>query len=101
MKDSSPSTAAQRGPFLSDTAILVALAFCLALLHIFTNDQYGFHRDELATLDDARHLAWGYVAYPPVTRFWDGFRWRFSEHRSVEHASSPRWPKPRASFWPA
>lgn len=69
MKDSSPSTAAQRGPFLSDTAILVALAFCLALLHIFTNDQYGFHRDELATLDDARHLAWGYVAYPPVTPF--------------------------------
>ena len=31
--------------------------------------QYGFHRDELATLDDARHLAWGYVAYPPLTPF--------------------------------
>ena len=31
--------------------------------------RYGFHRDELATLDDARHLAWGYVAYPPVTPF--------------------------------
>ncbi len=34
-----------------------------------TNHRYGFHRDELATLDDARHLAWGYVAYPPVTPF--------------------------------
>ena len=34
-----------------------------------TGGRYGFHRDELATLDDARHLAWGYVAYPPVTPF--------------------------------
>jgi 4-amino-4-deoxy-L-arabinose transferase-like glycosyltransferase len=31
--------------------------------------RYGFHRDELATLDDARHLAWGYIAYPPITPF--------------------------------
>ena len=37
--------------------------------HVLTAGQYGFHRDELATLDDARHLAWGYVAYPPVTPF--------------------------------
>src|SRR5262249_11378666 len=28
---------------------------------------YGFHRDELQTLDDARHLDWGFVAYPPLT----------------------------------
>jgi hypothetical protein len=34
-----------------------------------TNGQYGFHRDELATLDDARSLEWGYVAYPPFTPF--------------------------------
>jgi len=33
------------------------------------NRQYGFHRDELAVIDDARHLAWGYVAYPPITPF--------------------------------
>jgi 4-amino-4-deoxy-L-arabinose transferase-like glycosyltransferase len=36
---------------------------------IHTNGRYGFHRDELATLDDASSLAWGYVAYPPVTPF--------------------------------
>jgi hypothetical protein len=36
-------------------------------LHTPTNGQYGFHRDELATLDDARRLGWGYVAYPPIT----------------------------------
>jgi 4-amino-4-deoxy-L-arabinose transferase-like glycosyltransferase len=48
---------------------LMSIAFAVLLLHIFTNGQYGFHRDELATLDDARYLAWGYVAYPPVTPF--------------------------------
>jgi hypothetical protein len=49
--------------------ILLVLALTKILLHTLTNGQYGFHRDELATLDDARHLAWGYVAYPPVTPF--------------------------------
>ena len=38
-------------------------------LQTYVNRGYGFHRDELATLDDARHLAWGYVAYPPLTPF--------------------------------
>ncbi len=48
---------------------LLVLAALRLLLHTLTNGQYGFHRDELATLDDARHLAWGYVAYPPLTPF--------------------------------
>src|SRR5579872_2499165 len=39
------------------------------LFHLWSNGVTGFHRDELATLDDARHLAWGYVAYPPLTPF--------------------------------
>jgi 4-amino-4-deoxy-L-arabinose transferase-like glycosyltransferase len=50
-----------------DLVILLLLALARVLLHTLTNGQYGFHRDELATLDDARHLAWGYVAYPPLT----------------------------------
>ena len=29
--------------------------------------RYGFHRDELQFLSDARHLDWGFVAYPPFT----------------------------------
>ena len=53
----------------SDLGILILLALAGVLLHTLTNGQYGFHRDELATLDDARYLAWGYVAYPPVTPF--------------------------------
>ena len=51
----------------ADLAVLLLLALARVLLHALTNGQYGFHRDELATLDDARHLDWGYVAYPPLT----------------------------------
>lgn len=50
-----------------DLLLLLALATAKLVFHLFTNGQYGFHRDELATLDDARRLAWGYVAYPPLT----------------------------------
>ena len=49
--------------------LIVALAAATVLIHLLCGNRYGFHRDELATLDDARHLAWGYVAYPPVTPF--------------------------------
>jgi hypothetical protein len=53
----------------SDLAILALLALANFLIHVLTNDQYAFRRDELAMLDDARSLAWGYVTYPPVTPF--------------------------------
>jgi 4-amino-4-deoxy-L-arabinose transferase-like glycosyltransferase len=53
----------------SGIAILLCLAFATIIVHLFVGAGYGFHRDELATLDDARHLDWGYVAYPPVTPF--------------------------------
>jgi len=53
----------------SDFRILAFLALAVVLLHILTNGQYGFHHDEWATLDDARHLDWGYVVYPPMTPF--------------------------------
>jgi len=35
-------------------------------LHLATNATYGFHTDELYYLDCARHLAFGYVDFPPV-----------------------------------
>ncbi len=53
----------------SDVGILVWVALVRVLLQVFTNGQYGFHQDELVTLDAARRLAWGYVAWPPVTPF--------------------------------
>src|SRR5437588_5655609 len=50
-------------------AILLVLGAAVLIIHLLIGGRYGFHRDELATLDDARHLAWGYVAYPPITPF--------------------------------
>jgi hypothetical protein len=55
--------------FTSDTLILFAIAAAVAVFHIFTNGGYGFHRDELQFLSDARHLDWGFVPYPPFTPF--------------------------------
>ena len=48
---------------------LFGIAAVVALLHLLTNHRYGFHRDELQFLSDARHLDWGFVAYPPLTPF--------------------------------
>src|SRR5437762_2096041 len=56
-------------PKRASIRLLLALAALRVLVHALLSGRYGFHRDELATLDDARHLAWGYVAYPPVTPF--------------------------------
>lgn len=51
----------------SDLAVLLLIALVGVGIHTATNGQYGFHRDELQTLDDARHMDWGFVAYPPIT----------------------------------
>src|SRR5215467_9924303 len=56
-------------PKRASIGLLLALAAVTVFVHALVGGRYGFHRDELATLDDARHLAWGYVAYPPVTPF--------------------------------
>jgi 4-amino-4-deoxy-L-arabinose transferase-like glycosyltransferase len=60
----------------SDFLVLGVFALCIVALHVLTNGRYGFHRDELQVLDDARHLAWGYVAYPPVTPFIERLLWQ-------------------------
>lgn len=53
-----------------EIGILILLVLARILLQVFTNGTYGFHQDELVTLDAAaHHLAWGYVAWPPVTPF--------------------------------
>ena len=50
-------------------ALLIYIALATVIIHVILGSRYGWHRDELATLEDARHLAWGYPAYPPVTPF--------------------------------
>ena len=51
----------------SDTLAIWMVAAAVTLLHLLTNGRYGFHRDELQFLSDARHMDWGFVAYPPFT----------------------------------
>ena len=53
----------------ADTLLLVGIAAIISLVHLLTNGRYGFHRDELQVLSDARHLDWGFVPYPPLTPF--------------------------------
>lgn len=70
-------SASSGGKTLSDpdtpTGKSLLPVFCIAVaaatVHIATNGRYGFHRDELQFLSDARHLDWGYVSYPPLTPF--------------------------------
>ena len=65
----SDTASSNRATLRADSLILVCVAAAFALLHIATNGRYGFHRDELQFLSDARHLDWGYVSYPPFTPF--------------------------------
>jgi len=53
----------------ADLIVLACIASAFAAFHVVTNGRYGFHRDELQFLSDARHLDWGFVAYPPFTPF--------------------------------
>jgi hypothetical protein len=56
-------------PLKSDVLILSALSSIVLIVHFLLGNGYGFHRDEFQFLDDARHLQWGFVAYPPLTAF--------------------------------
>jgi hypothetical protein len=49
---------------------IILFAFILAkfaLQYILVNPEYELQRDEFLHLDQANHLAWGYISVPPVT----------------------------------
>jgi hypothetical protein len=49
---------------------IILSGFILAkflLQYLLLNAQYDLHRDEYLHLDQANHLAWGYLSVPPVT----------------------------------
>jgi len=50
----------------SEWRIVAALALAKLLFHLVTFHGYGIFRDELYYLACGRHLAWGYVEFPPL-----------------------------------
>lgn len=49
---------------------ILLLAFIIAkfaLQYMLVNPIYELHRDEFLHLDQAKHLAWGFISVPPVT----------------------------------
>lgn len=58
-----------RSLVFSDLGVLLLLAVGRLALLFLSHPAYGWHRDELDMLESARALAWGYVAYPPLTAF--------------------------------
>src|SRR2546423_3853916 len=48
-------------------ATLLLLAAAKVGLTMAVADRYGWHRDELYYLASSRHLALGFVDYPPIT----------------------------------
>lgn len=58
-----------RREYKTDNIILLSMAFIAVVFHVLLNGQYGFHRDELDFIMNARQLDWGYVSYPPLTPF--------------------------------
>lgn len=50
------------------TTLLIGFILTKFLLqYFFINSSYDLHRDEFLHLDQADHLAWGYLSVPPVT----------------------------------
>jgi 4-amino-4-deoxy-L-arabinose transferase-like glycosyltransferase len=57
------------------TAIYILIVFILTkfiLQYILIHPVYELHRDEYLHLDQAKHLAWGYVSVPPLTS-WNSY----------------------------
>jgi hypothetical protein len=55
-----------RASLASDRAVLVYLSLAKLVVHLLTNSQYGYFRDELYYIACGEHLAWGYADQPPL-----------------------------------
>jgi hypothetical protein len=53
----------------SGMAFICAIALAKFLFHLYFNNRYGYFRDEFDYIACGNHLAWGYVAQPPLIPF--------------------------------
>ncbi len=71
-----PKTRLNKYDLISPAAIIIYLSLFKLFLHLFTNGQFGYHRDELYYIACGQHLDFGYVDHPPLiallARFWIG-----------------------------
>ena len=49
--------------------IILGLSLFKLIIHLYGNQNYGFHRDELLHLSVGEHLDWGYMEFPPFIAF--------------------------------
>lgn len=53
----------------SKNSILILLGLLNVFIHLFLNQNFGFHRDELLYFSMGQHLDFGYMTVPPLTGF--------------------------------
>ena len=53
-------------PMLGATTIVLLIAACKLVVHLYAGHRYGYLGEELYFLACSRHLAWGYVDQPPL-----------------------------------
>jgi hypothetical protein len=73
-------------------ALLVGLALADFAGHMLVSANYGYFRDELYYMEAGRHLAFGYVDFPPSSRSSPGSWTRSRGTPCGPYTSCPRSP---------
>ncbi|MFI5397902.1 MAG: ArnT family glycosyltransferase [Candidatus Binatia bacterium] len=69
---------------MRETAVVMGLAAVPFVLHLLTNTQYGYFRDEFYYIACSAHLDFGYVDHPPLSiLLLAGVRWLIGDSLSA------------------